>query len=85
MIIGCDDMKRKIWIFMLILGIIPFIIPLIYGIYSFIFGVTFFFDTTSGFEGLFNSILMWSFVYWPTYIIGAILIIISAIKIKRSK
>lgn len=77
-------MRKKLWIFFLILGTIPFIIPLVYGIYSFFAGFSFF-TTTKGFEGMFDAIIVWSFVYWPTYIIGLILIIVSIIKLKKKK
>lgn len=81
--------KKRIWIILLIVGIIPFTIPLITGTY----------DSIGGFSGLcfvecekyygikafVDSVYLYSFILWPTYIIGAILIIISIIKLKIKK
>jgi len=81
-------MKRKIiWIILLIIGIIPFAIPLTAGIYDSIngfSGICFLScDKSYGFEALRDSIILYSYICWPTYIIGIILIIISIIKLKK--
>jgi len=81
--------KKILWIILLIVGIIPFSIPLTMGIY----------DSINGFSGLcfvgcinyyglqafIDSIYLYSFIFWPTYIIGAILIILSIIMLKKAK
>lgn len=78
--------KKKIfWKVMLVLGTIPFIIPLVLSIICLFFGFTFFFDTIYGFEGMFSFLVIWSFIFWPTYIVGLVLIILSIIKIKKNK
>ena len=79
--------SKKIWIVLLIVGIVTFVIPLIAGI----------FDSINGFSGLcfvgcerdygikafIGSIYLYSYILWPTYIIGIILIILSIIKLKN--
>lgn len=65
-------MIKKIWCFLLIVGIIPFVIPFLTFAYEMI---------NSSSWMLTDWILLYSFVYWPTYIIGFILIIISINKL----
>jgi len=81
--------SKKIWIVLLIIGIISFIIPSAVGLY----------DSINGFSGIcfvgcerdygikafFGSIYLYSYIFWPTYIIGAILIVLSIIKLKNKK
>lgn len=76
--------NKKLWKLFLVIGIIPFIIPLAYGIYSFFFGFTFI-GKIYGFDALVSAIIIWSSLYWITYFLGIILIIISALKIKKCK
>lgn len=81
--------KKIIWIVLLILGILSFAVPLGMGI----------FDSINGFAGLCfasctkyygfvafrDSIILYSYLMWPTYIIGLILIVLSIIKLKKKK
>ena len=81
--------SKKIWKILLFLGIIPIAIPLVDGIYSSITGFSglcFGSGCISkyGFKAFIDSIFLYSFIFWPTYIIGLILIIISMIKIKKN-
>ena len=65
-------MKNKlIWKILLIIGIIPFVIPFVLGFYR------------MSIESwtLPDWLIMYSFVYWPTYLIGLVLIVISLYKI----
>ena len=65
-------MKNKlIWKVLLIIGIIPFVIPFVLGFYR------------MSIESwtLPDWLIMYSFIYWPTYIIGLVLIVISVYKI----
>lgn len=77
--------KRLIWIILLVLGSIPFVVALIYGIFSAINGFSglCFCPNYYGFTAFFDSILLFSFVYYPAYIIGIILIVLSIIKIVK--
>ncbi|MBE6148701.1 MAG: hypothetical protein E7167_04380 [Firmicutes bacterium] len=81
--------KRIIWIILLIVGIIPFVIPLIAGVYDSIAGFSGLCilecDNYYGFNALIDSIYLYSFIFWPTYIIGFVLIVLSFIKLKRKK
>ena len=78
---------KMIWKIILIVGIIPFLIPLIAGIYSSITGFSglcfFECDNYYGFSAFIDSIYLYSFVFWPTYIIGLFLIVLSVIKLKK--
>ena len=81
--------KKIIWTFVLILGIISFVMPLIAGIYYSINGFTFlcFADCTIeyGFSAFKDVIFIYSWLMWPTYIVGGILIVLSIIKLKKYK
>lgn len=70
--------KKIISIILLLLGLIPFIIPIAWGL----------FDTviTNRLDYSFiDFLLYYSFLYWPTYIAGIIAIIISiCIKSKKA-
>ena len=80
--------KRIVWISLLIVGIIPFAIPLIAGIYDSLIGFSGLCfiecDNYYGFQAFIDSIYLYSFIFWPTYIIGVILIILSIIKLKNN-
>ena len=80
--------KKIVWISLLIVGIIPFAIPLIAGIYDSLIGFSGLCfiecDNYYGFQAFIDSIYLYSFIFWPTYIIGVILIILSIIKLKNN-
>ena len=68
-------MKNKmIWQLLLIIGIIPFIAPFI----SFVYEILIFSSWT-----LIDWLVMYSFIYWPTYVVGIILIIVSISKLHK--
>ena len=64
--------KRVLWWVILIIGIIPFAAPFIGFVYEMLISSSW---------TLADWLVMYSFVYWPTYIIGFILIAISANKL----
>ena len=66
--------RKKLWWTMLILGVLPFTIPF--------FGFAYEMLNASSWT-LFDYWFLYSFLYWPTYIIGLILIIISVYKLKK--
>ena len=66
--------SKKLWWTLLILGVLPFAIPFCGFAYEMI--------NASSWK-LFDYWLLYSFLYWPTYILGFILIIISVIKLKQ--
>lgn len=65
-------MKYKI---ILAIGICPFILPIIVGIYK------------MSIESwtMLDWLVMYSFIYWPTYIIGLVLIFLAASKLVEKK
>ena len=81
--------KKIFWLVLLIVGIIPFAVPLIAGIYDSIngfSGVCFVgCDNYYGFQAFIDSVYLYSFILWPTYVIGASLIILSIIKLKSKR
>lgn len=61
-------MKQNLkWKIILCIGICPFILPVIVGIYR------------MSIESwtMIDWLIMYSFIYWPTYIIGIVLIVIA--------
>jgi len=82
-------MKRKIiWKIVLIAGLFPFAAVIVSGIYK----------AAAGFAGLavssppaygISAFLDWvvlaSFVYWPAYLVGLILIVAAAVMLTRKK
>ena len=79
-------MKKKVSFILLILGLLPFVILLCGGIYSAINGFSGLTISMKqyGIDAFIDWIILWSFVYWPTYIIGIVLIIISIV-LKRGR
>ena len=66
--------NKKLWWFLLIIGIIPFVIPFIGYVYEML---------NSSSWTLVDWLVLYSFVCWPTYIVGLILIILSAYKLRK--
>ena len=81
--------KRIIWIILLTIGVLAFVIPLITGIYDAINGFSgmcfIACEKYYGFDALIDSIYLYSYILWPTYIIGVVLIVLSIIKLKSKK
>lgn len=63
-------MKKFIWKLLLIVGICPFIIPFVLGVYR----------MTIESWAMMDWLLMYSYIYWPTYVAGFVLI---AVALKR--
>ena len=79
--------KKTLYKILLVLGILTFVIPLIFGIFSSIngySGLCFWVCTKNyGFDAFSSSIFVYSYIFWPTYVIGIILITLSLLKIRR--
>lgn len=78
--------KNKIlWIIILLIGLIPFIIAFGFGICAAINGMPCIDDCIRvvGINAFVSMIVLYSLVFWPTYIVGLILIILSIFKIKK--
>ena len=61
---------KRVWWVLLIMGILPFVIPFIGYVYEII---------NSSSWKLFDWLVLYSFVYWPTYIIDIVLVLVSII------
>ena len=66
--------NRLLWRILLILGMIPFVIPFLTFAYEMI---------NASSWVLVDWLIMYSFVFWPTYVVGFILIIVSVYKLKK--
>lgn len=64
---------QKKWKIILIIGCIPFLVALLF---CFISSIT---ATNMSFM---DYLLLYSVIYWPTYVIGLVLIILSIVRIK---
>jgi hypothetical protein len=69
-------MNKKIWWALLLLGIVPFLIPF--------FGFGYEMLNASDWT-LLDYFVLYSFLYWPTYLVGLVLIVISVFKLRRQK
>ena len=79
-----------LWITLLIIGIIPFIIPIVFGASKAINGASIGLCLSNcydkyGLPVFFEYTFFYSIFFWPTYIVGFCLIILSVIKLKRYK
>lgn len=70
---------------LIILGCLPFVGILCFAIFSSIYGFTFLYSTSYGFDAFLGSILLPSLFLWPLYIIGIALITIGSLKIRKFK
>ena len=67
-----------IWKSLFLTGLLPFAAPFIY--YVVLHIIHNHYSWT-----LFELLVLWSFVYWPTYIIGLLLILLSVYKTQKYK
>ena len=66
--------NKKLWWFLLTVGLIPFAAPFIGFAYEMI---------NSSSWSLMDWLVLYSFVYWPTYLVGLALIAISVSKLMK--
>ena len=66
-------MKKHLWKILIGIGILPILLPFILGVYH----VNIESWTMGGW------LIMYSYVYWPTYVLGLALIIVGVIKRKK--
>ena len=69
-------MNKKIWCALLVLGIVPFLIPFFGFGYEMLHGSDW---------SLFDYWGLYSFLYWPTYLVGLVLIILAVCKLRGRK
>jgi len=71
---GGLTMKRNaVWKIILFIGLCPFIFPVLSSV------------TRMSSWTFLDWIIMYSFLYWPTYIIGIALIVLSVYKLRQNK
>lgn len=63
--------SNRIWKILLFVGFIPFVAPIVLGLYM------------MRIESwhLFDWVVLYSYVYWPTYVVGMVLIALSGIRL----
>ena len=69
-------MNKKLWRTLLVLGIVPVLIP--------VFGFGYEMLNGSGWT-LLDYLVLYSFLNWPTYLVGLVLIVISVFKLRGRK
>jgi len=71
--------KDTIWKILLAIGFVPFIAPFAAAVWN-----IYMIHSHPGWS-VFDFVFIYSFLYWPTYIIGLAAIIFAAVKIKKGK
>jgi len=67
--------RRLIWKILLIVGIAPLVFPLLFGLYR----------ASTESATLSDWLILYSFLYWPTYLVGIVLVALSAYKLNRKQ
>lgn len=72
--------KRKgFWWALLCIGCLPYLACLWTGIDAAFTGISFLWSAPDyGWEGFLTAIVVWSYLFWPAYLVGLMLIMISA-------
>lgn len=71
-------MKRSfIWKLLLFIGLCPFIAPFFYYALQCIVHNTYSWT-------ILDIVILWSFLYWPTYLIGLVILGVSIYKLKKA-
>ena len=66
--------NKRLWWFLLVVGLIPFAAPFLGFAYEML---------NSSSWPLMDWLVLYSFVYWPTYLVGFVLIAISVYKLMK--
>lgn len=82
-----NKIKSRIWEILIIVGASPFIYMILSGIYNAVLGfsgvcITGCMDRT-GFDAFMDWAILFTFAYWPIFIVGIVLIIIGIIMVER--
>ena len=76
--------KQTKWKIMLGLGVLPLVAPVLLGIYEVVMDAGIGFPGAAGpMEKILEIIVLYSFLYWPTYLIGLGLILFAAAKLRK--
>lgn len=74
---GDCGMNKIKWKILLVVGLLPFAIVLIGGLSKLFTG----FLGDVGMDAFWSWVVLCSFVYWPAYVIGFVLILLSVVKL----
>lgn len=66
--------NKELWWLLLVIGIIPFAAPFLGFAYEML---------NASSWTLIDYLVLYSFLYWPTYLVGLILIIVSVCKLRK--
>lgn len=68
-------MKNQLWKILMAIGVIPLILPFVLGVYH-----TWIESWTLG-----DWLILYSFVYWPTYVLGVVFVAAGVVNKKRQE
>ena len=68
-------MKKHLWKILIIVGVIPLVLPFILGVYH----------TMIESWKLGDWLILYSYIYWPTYVLGILLIVVGIVLRKKKK
>ena len=66
-------MKKHLWKILIGIGIIPLVLPFILGVYH----------TMIESWTVLDWVILYSYLYWPTYVIGVVLIVVGIVLRKK--
>jgi len=79
--------KNVLWRIILTIGILPYVIALGFATYSAVIGFSGLCILNCkdiyGLQAFVDSIIIYSYVFWPTYIVGSVIIVASIAILKR--
>jgi len=78
-------METKIYKIILYISFLPYLLLLGYGIYSAIFGFTFFFSTSYGFDGFIGAITIMGIIFFAYYPVIPVCMVYQLIYFLRKK
>ena len=68
-------MKKHLWKILIAIGIIPLVLPFVLGVYH----------TMIESWKILDWVILYSYLYWPTYVLGLILIAIGIVMKKKKQ
>lgn len=70
--------NKRFWQVILLIGCLPFLICLLKGLDGAINGIAFLWGPADyGWEGFLTAVVLFSYLFWPAYLIGLVLVQIS--------
>lgn len=68
-------MKKHLWKLLIGIGIVPLVLPFILGVYR----------MSIEHWKLWDWLILYSFIYWPTYVVGVVLIVVGVVLWRRKR